>query len=351
MNQSISETLREDIHEIISDPNIPWNEMHRRTILVTGATGLIGGLLVRAISTANSDLNLGVKLIAHGRDSSKGRKLVSEFDIEFISGDIRRPLPSESLPQSIDYIFHCAAITKSAEMASKPVDVISTEIEGTKNILNIALDHQSRSFVYLSSMEIYGQTNKDIVHESDMGYLDLTNPRSCYPESKRLCETMCLAYAIQHGVPVKIARPALTFGAGVPNDDSNTRVANQFARKALRNEDIELHTLGNSVTNCCYTADVIRGLMTILLKGKTSDAYNISNQKTSTTIRKMAELVASDICKGDIHVVTKIPANIETLGYAPDVGHSISSAKLQSLGWSPKYGLEEMYNRMIADWR
>jgi len=347
----VNEVIRADVYDVISDKNIPWNELRDSTVLVTGATGLIGGALVRALSSAKAEYNLNTRLIGHGRNRDKGEALAQEFGLEFFGGDIRKPPLIADVTDRLDYVFHCAAITKSADMVAKPVDVVTTMVDGTLNMLELARKKLCRSFVYLSSMEIYGQTELSEVSERDLGRLDLSNPRSSYPESKRFCESLCIAHAAQYSFPVKIARLARTFGAGTPNDENDMRVANQFARKALTNEDIELHTEGNSIANCCYTSDSIRGLLTVLLKGKDGEAYNIANPDASATVREMAELVANEVCGGRINVVLNVPEDLKTRGYAPNVGYTLNANKLKALGWTPKYGLDEMYLRMLADWQ
>jgi nucleoside-diphosphate-sugar epimerase len=119
----------------------------------------------------------------------------------------------------------------------------------------------------------------------------------------------------------------------------------------MAGEDIRLHTEGGSRGNYCHTADAARGLLTILLKGKDGEAYNVANPGASVTIREMAELVANKICGGGIKVVVDVPINIEKRGYAPDVNFTLNADKLKALGWTPKYGLDEMYRRLLADWR
>jgi nucleoside-diphosphate-sugar epimerase len=289
--------------------------------------------------------------VAHGKNRTKGSILTEECGTEFVAGDIRDAALFSDIADDFDYIFHCAAITKSADMVAKPVDIIATNVDGTRNMLELARTRHCKSFVYLSSMEVYGRTELCAVGENDLGYLDLSNPRSSYPESKRLCEMMCMAYAAQYEIPAKVARLALIFGAGVPNDNCDTRVANQFARSALAEKDIELHTKGNSIANCCSTSDAIRGLLTILFKGNNGEAYNIANIQASMSIRETAELVADKVCDGQIKVIVNVPDDIATRGYAPDVGHTLNADKLKALGWSPKYGLSEMFTLMLADWR
>ncbi|MDR1642075.1 MAG: NAD(P)-dependent oxidoreductase [Clostridiales bacterium] len=344
----MTDILMSDLSEIISDENIGWNSFTNSTILVIGATGLIGSFLVRALSKADKAFELNLNIIAIGRNTTQKEILFNELSLKFISGDIRHPEFFHKIADKIDYIFHCAAITNSTDMLERPVDVISTSVDGTKNALELAKRSSCKSFVYLSSMEIYGQTDLKSVSENDLGYVSLSNPRSSYPESKRLCEVMCLSYATQFNLPVKIARLAQTFGAGTSRDDS--RVFAQFARNAINGTCIILHTDGNSRGNYCYISDSIRGLLTVLLKGKTGEAYNVSNPATSVTIREMANLLAADIFNGSVSVAVNVPNDKAVRSYAPAVGHILNIEKLKALGWLPKYSLKEMFERMIGDW-
>jgi nucleoside-diphosphate-sugar epimerase len=348
----MGETLREDMRNILSDSGIPWNDLRNDTALVTGATGLVGSALVRALSAANKAYNLNLRILAHGRNKDKGEALARACGAEFVCGDIRRPATAADMAKianRIDRIFHCVAITKSADMFARPADVAETEVCGTQNVLKLALERHCKGFVYLSSMEVYGRTDLPEVRESDLGRIDLSNPRSCYPESKRFCETLCAVCVAQYGLSAKIARLAQTFGAGTPKDD--TRVFAWFARSALAGENIVLHTEGKSRGNYCYTADTVRGLLTILLKGKDGEAYNVANPAASATIREMAELVSNEVCGGGIKAVVNVPEDIQKYGYAPETSHRLNADKLMSLGWKPEYGLAEMYKRMLAEWK
>jgi nucleoside-diphosphate-sugar epimerase len=345
----ISGVFLKDLEQIVQSPHIPWSDLRGASFLITGGTGLIGSGLIRVLALANKTLSLKMRIIGHGRSAVKANALSEECGIEFIVRDIRSPIPTETLGDSIDYIIHCAAVTKSAEMAARPVDILGISSEGTRNILELARHKKVKSILFLSSMEVYGQTDKGEVTESDLGYIDLTNPRSSYPESKRFCESLCTGYYTQYGVPVKIARLAQTFGAGTPKDD--TRVFAQFARSALEGKDIILHTRGRSRGNYCYTADTLMAILTILLKGENGNIYNVSNPETSVTIREMADMVAGDICRDRIKVKVDIPSDAASLGYAPDAGYRLNIDKLRKLGWKPQVGLKDMYRRLLADWQ
>ena len=345
----MGKVIRADIYDVTSDRNIPWDDLRDSAVFVTGATGLVGSALCRSIAAANTKLDLGIRLIGHGTNRSKGDSLAEETGMEFIRGDIRELPLIDDASCAADYIVHCASITKSAEMAAKPADVAITMADGTRNVLELARVKCSKSILFVSSMEVYGQTGELEIKEDDLGYLSLSDPRSSYPESKRYCEMLCNAYAAQYGINVKTARLAQTFGAGTSRSD--TRVFAQFAKSALAYEDIELHTEGRSQGNYCYISDTVRALLTILLKGERSEAYNVANPAARATIREMAEMVAGELCSGRISVRVSVPNDISKRGYAPSAAYALNADKLAALGWSPKYGLDEMYRRMLADWR
>ena len=347
----ISGVFKEDLEQIASSSHIPWKTMENSTIFVTGATGVIGSLLIRVLSYVSYRHDLRLRLIAHGRNTVKGDIIAKECGAEFIRGDIRSKPLVEAVSGEIDYIFHCAAMTNSADMVSKPFDVMMTAVDGMRNVLELARLKNLKSITYLSSMEVYGQIDLEEVAESDLGYLDLSSLRSSYPESKRFSEIMCACYVATHGIPIKVARLSRIFGAGTPANDSDMRVAMQFARKAMRCENIELHTAGTSLANCCYTADAISGLITILLKGQIGETYNIANPAASMTVCRMADLVASEVCGGKIRVVVNVPGDVQKMGYAPDMRYVLNVDKLKALGWTPRYGLADMYRRMIDDWK
>lgn len=334
--------LEEDL-KYIANYSLPYEEMKGTTVLVTGATGLIGVSIVRALVAIGD-----IKVIAHVRNREKAEEIYGALlqkNVELYVDDITKEI---NVSENIDYIFHCASITTSKTMIEKPVETICTSVEGTKNILELAKNKKSKSVIYVSSMEMYGAFNNlnHDVTEKDLGYVDNLKIRSNYPESKRLCENMCIAYMSEYNIPVKIARLAQTFGAGILPEEN--RVFAQFAKSAIKGEDIVLHTKGISEGNYCYTRDCITGLLTILLKGKNGEAYNVSNPESHITIADMAYMVADKIAEGRIKVVFDIPSE-NKFGYAADTKMKLNSSKLQALGWKPEIGLEEAYKRMILD--
>lgn len=332
--------LKDDL-EYITNFNLPYQKLKEHTVLVTGATGLIGFQLIKALLAIGN-----IRIIALIRNMDKAKRIYTNEEmqnISFVIGDIVGKI---NVDMDVDYIFHCAAVTTSKIMINNPVETIITSVNGTNNILKLALEKNSKSVVFISSMEMYGAFNSNVgeITEETIGYIDPLELRSNYPESKRLCENMCIAYLHEYNVPVKIARLAQTFGAGILPWEN--RVFAQFARSVLNETDIVLHTKGLSEGNYCYTSDCITGLFTILLKGENGEAYNISNPKNHTTIANMAKMVVENIANNKIKVIYDIPES-NTYGYATETKMKLNSDKLQKIGWIPHVDLEESYNRMI----
>lgn len=354
MNTKRKSILQEDL-EIIANSNLEFEKFKNKTIFITGATGLVGSQIARAYAYCNYKLKLNMTIILFIRNKEKARSLygdlLSRGNIEIIEGDVLDcPEKYMNANRTIDYIVHAASITTSKAMISNPVDVINISVNGTKNMLDLAYRHNVKGFIYISSMEMYGQFDRESlkINESDLGYLDILNVRSNYPESKRMCENMCIGYMKQYHVPVYIARLSQTFGAGILQGEN--RVFAQFARSVMNGQDIVLHTKGLSEGNYCYTRDMVLAIMTILLKGKIGNAYNVVNEETHTSIAGMAKMVAEKIANNKIKVIFDIPEE-NIYGYANDTKMKLSSAKLQCLGWKPSVNLEEAYRRMISEMR
>lgn len=316
-------------------------------VLITGATGLVGSLLVKALSCLNRRENLNIRILAWVRSPEKARKVFGDLldrgDLELLVGDVReRP----EISGSVDYIVHTASATASRTFVTEPVETLLTSLDGTRNLLEIARQKGSRSMVYVSSMEVYGVTdpNLDRVREEDLGYLDVLSVRSAYSEGKRACENLCAGYASEYGVNVKMARLAQTFGAGVGSGDN--RLFAQLTKSCMAGRDIVLHTAGNSMGNYCYTADTTLALLTLLMAGEKGQAYTVVNDDTAMRIREVAKLASDTLTGGKSRIVYDIPEDAIVYGYAPDVTMRLTSEKLRALGWQPEVALPEMFRRL-----
>lgn len=343
--------LQEDL-DFIANMDFPFEVFKNCTFLISGATGLIGSLLIKALLCCDRRRELNIRVLGLVRDINKAKRIYQNCfersNLKFLIADLQ--YDKIETDEKIDYIIHTAAITNSKKMITKPCDTINTAINGTISLLNLAVEKDIRTFLYLSSMEIYGDAcEKSLIKEQDLGYIDLENLRNCYPESKRMCECLCIAYANQYGLNTVSARLAQTFGAGVIKDEN--RVFAQFAKSVIENRDIVLHTTGKSEGNYCYSRDAIKALLLLLIYGKKGESYNISNERCHTTIKNMAELVASNIAGGKIKVVCDLPKNNNIYGYASDKKMKLDASKMRGLGWKPEVDLKEAYERMIESMR
>lgn len=315
--------------------------------LITGATGYIGSMLVKHIN--ETDENASITALVRNR--SKAENMLPH-GVEIIESDLCDRRCEERLTEAgirANYIIHCASVTASAEMISRPVEVTESIVNMTQNILGFARHNRVKSMVYLSSMEVYGSISNVDGHriteeEVSRGEVELLASRSCYPLGKRMAENICYSYYTEYGIPVKIARLAQTFGEGVLPSDK--RVFAQFAKAVKENKDIVLHTQGRSMGNYCGIHDAISGIMTILEKGVNGEAYNVVNEANTMEIRQMAEFVANTIARGKIKVVYDVAENNQ-YGYAADTSLRLSGGKLVSLGWEPKEDLGDMYAQLI----
>lgn len=312
------------------------------TVLVSGATGLIGKYLVRFLARYCS-----CRVIAVVREKERAQRFFGDLEqqIEYICSDITE-LKAED--RSVDYMIHGASITSSRSFLTQPAKVIYTSVEGTRRMLEYARKNPLKGFVYLSTMEVYGAPEtEEKICEWNGTNLNPMSVRSSYPESKRLCESLCSAYCSEYDIPARVVRLTQTFGPGVEYGDP--RVFAEFARCAIEGKDIVLHTKGDTRRSYLYLADACTAILTALTEGASGEAYNAANESTYCSILQMAELVAKQNAKGRIQVRVEPDDELqEKLGYAPVLKMNLDTAKLQKIGWKPEIGLSDIFERMIA---
>ena len=328
----------------IAGADLPWEKLRGSNILVTGGTGLIGMTVIHALIKAGRDRGLGLKIYAVVRDPAKAQRvfgdLAGALELELLKGTMEELPP---LPDRIEYWIHGACPTASAFMTAHPVEVIRTSLEGTINLLEAARGAGTEGFVYLSSMEAFGEVNtEDLLDEKSLGNVDLSRVRSCYPESKRMCEMLCTSYAKEYGVPAMSIRLAQTFGPGV--DYNDRRVFAMMTRNAIKGEDIVLATKGTSRHPYLYTAQAVTAILTVLLKGEAGETYNAANPATYCSIYEMGEMVAREVAGGKICV--RVDENGDASRYPAPSFLNMDIAKIEKLGWKPEKDLVWMYKRL-----
>ena len=322
--------------------DLPWDKLSGCNILVTGATGLIGGCLVEALMM---NPNRNYHVYASGRNEERARKRFAEFAevkaFHFIQHDVMLPLQSDV---DFDYIIHAASNASPNFFTQKPVEVIKSNIDGVANLMEYGLTHGMKRFLYVSSGEVYGEGDGRIFTEDYSGYVNPTSPRSCYPSSKRAAETLCVSYAAEYSADVVIARPCHTYGPHFTEQDN--RVYAQFIRNVLRGKDIVMKSTGEQFRSWCYVVDCASALLYILLKGESGKAYNIADEKSNICIRELAETIAEI---GEKKVVIDVPDADEKRGYNPVMKSVYSTERLEAMGWSARFDIREGLKHTISE--
>ena len=335
---------QEDMDFILNFPSINWEQLRNKNVLVTGGTGLIGSTLIKVLLYANNKKALNLYVIALVRNVEKAQAIFDESkNLQYVVCTVEE---LTKFDMTIDYIVHGASPTASAFFVKHPVETIKTAVNGTMNLLALALEKHVQGFVYLSSMEVYGAPHTDeIIPETQGTTVDTMSVRSCYPEAKRLCESLCTSYASEYKVPAMAIRLAQTFGPGVAKYDG--RVFAEFARCAMHKQDIVLQTAGTSKRCYLYTADAVTAILTVLLAGKPGEAYNVANRETYCSIMEMAQMVVDKLVGGAIKVQVSSDGKHEQK-FSPPHNLNLGIDKIQKLGWRADKNLVEMYERMIV---
>lgn len=330
----MNSVLTEDILAFKND--FPFaSELKNSSFLITGVSGLIGGLITRCLLS----LEQNIHIIAPVRDISKVKSFEGDGDVCFVEGDLLS-LDYSILP-SVDYVIHCASPTSSKFFVEFPVETSEFILESSIKLLRYCKTNNVKVFLFLSSLEIYGEIDNDqFINEDAQGYLGPLSPRSSYPMAKRTVENLCSLYSKEYGVSTRIARLTQTTGAGVV--DSDDRAIVQFVRKAVAGEDIVLHTKGLSARPYLYTIDAVNALMHILLRGSSGEAYNVANDDTYISAAQLADYVRK-VINNDIVVRYDVD---DSFGYAPASNMRLSTDKLRRLGWKPLYGLKNIILRL-----
>lgn len=306
--------------------DLPWDKFDGCNILVTGATGLIGSCLVDVLMLHP---NKKYNVYASGRNKERALSLFSKYkedeDFHFFVYDVTNPLESNI---NFHYIIHAASNASPNFFSAKPVEIIKSNIYGVINLINYGLKHDLRRFLYVSSGEVYGEGDGRKFTEDYSGYVDPTQSRSCYPSSKRTAENLCVAYSEEFGVDTVIARPTHVYGPHFTESDN--RVYAQFIRNVINEEDIIMKSTGSQYRSWCYVVDCVSALLHILLKGERGQAYNIADNSSNISIKKLAEIIANLSNK---QVIQQDPSNIEKIGYNVVTKSIFSTDKIEKLGW------------------
>ena len=336
----------EDV-KYVAGVDLPWNKLKGKSVMLSGATGMIGSFFVDVLMEKNASENLNCRVFAFGRNEGKLRERFSKYAenpfLEFLQYNIQEPLTYENI-ESVDYLLHLASNTNPLLYSTDPIGTVLTNVLGVKNMLDFCVKHRTARFAFASSNEMYGENRGDVefFDENYCGYINCNTLRAGYPESKRCGEALCQAYKSQKGLDVVIPRLTRTFGPTMSMSDA--KAASQFIKKGVVGEDIVLKSAGTQYFSYTYVADAVCGLLTVLLCGESGEAYNIADESGDIRLKDFASIVADYSGK---KVVYEIPDAVEAAGYSKATKARLDGRKLKALGWKPKYDIKTGIQRTI----
>lgn len=343
--------LKQDMEDIYSR-RTDWDIFDGKTVLLTGAYGMLASYLVYFFFYLKEGKNINVKLMAVVRNKEKFYKKFRDLDSIDECNVIERNLSQKlEISTDVDYIIHAASLASPQYYSVCPVDVLQPNTIGNYNLLQLAKEKQVKGYLLFSTGDVYGAVNVEsgLIGEETFGAMNTLDIHNCYSESKRMAETMCKAFQVQYNVPTKIARIAHTY-APTMDIENDPRVFASFVKNIVNRQDIVMKSSGAGKRSFCYITDAVAGYFAVLLDGKAGEAYNVCNTSQYVSIRQLADCLANLYPDRHIHVVQKersaeehYTENVLLLGSesTPD------NAKLKNLGWEAKVSIRDGFDRVV----
>lgn len=326
--------------DIICNSSVNWQMYRDKVCLITGATGRLGRYIIEALADIDIKYNLNMRIVGLARSRNKVEtvfgNLIELPNVSFLYQNILAPI---EYPGNIDYIFHTAGPAAPEDFKSIPVETLWGHVGGTHNILECARKYHTKRIFYISTVEIYGEWKEDrLIDELDMGPLQHFNYRACYPEAKRLCETMLASYKQEYEIDFCGVRLSHTLGPGILLDDG--RAFAEFMQCAIEGKDIILHSDGSTMRTYTYVADAINAFFLVMEKGE-SIFYNVAAEENLISVRDLASLIASMSPSGKTKVV--FGEDSKKLPYLPFKLAIMDTSRIQNLGWKPQTDIQHMF--------
>ncbi len=327
----------EQLKKAVADLGENWQYLEGRSIVVTGATGLIGSALIDVLCCAQALGAAKMDIYAASRNLERMQQRFHSWEtLSFIRYEAAEALQWE---QKFDYVIHCAGNGQPGDIAREPVETMMGSILGLYHLLeHIKMSGGKCRMLYVSTSEIYGNrdhSGSEWYTEEDYGRLDILNVRACYPSVRRAAETLSVSYIEEYGLDVVIARPGHIYGPNVIDRDN--RVYAQFIRDALAKRDIVMKSQGTQLRSYCYVLDCVTAMLTLLISGEKGTAYNISNKESVVTIRQLAEEIAGQAGR---KVICTQAEDWEKKSYNLMDVSALNAERLESLGWRGRYNLQ-----------
>ncbi|WP_269523430.1 NAD-dependent epimerase/dehydratase family protein [Coraliomargarita parva] len=356
---SATDIVQEDLEFICRELEKEFKLLEGKKLLLIGGAGFLGYYLVQSILHLNTKLPAGsaVELTVYD-NFIRGvpdwlTALEGDATLTLVKHDITHPLPEGM--GAFDYIIHAASIASPTFYRKYPIETMDANVNGLRLILDYCMQMKDAGtpvsgLLYYSTSEIYGDPSPENIPtpESYRGNVSCTGPRACYDESKRYGETLCVNFAQQHGVPVRIARPFNNYGPGLKITDK--RVLPDFARDVLAGRDIIMLSDGKPTRTFCYIADAIVGYFKILLVGRDGESYNIGIEQPEISMAELADRVVAlskELFGYTGQVVKQDSSDSAYLVDNPNRRCPVIDKARDELGYDPKIGPDEGLRRAL----
>ncbi len=300
-------------------------------IIVAGGAGFIGSHLCDFLIEKGEQVICIDNLITG--DCKNVEQLMQNENFSFLEQDISQKF---NIDGEIKQIYNLASPASPVDYQEKPLETLEAGSAGVKNLLELAKAKKA-AYLFASTSEVYGDPLEHPQKETYWGNVNSVGPRSCYDESKRFGEALCVSYRDIHNIDVKIVRIFNTYGPRLAKDDG--RVVSNFIMQALENKSITVYGKGNQTRSFCYVSDMVNGLF-LLMNSQEKGPVNIGNP-SETTISELAEIVIKLTNSSSKIEFKELPID-DPVRRLPDV----SLAK-EKLGWIPKVPLEEGLKKTI----
>lgn len=334
----------DDVKSILD--NIPQlKNIYGKSVFITGGTGMICSSVIDLLLYLNKKSNAKIRVILGGRSIERTTKRFTGFaegiDYKFVYYDATKEM---DLGIKVDYIIHGASNANPTVYSKEPVETMLANLIGLNNLLEYAVKNEVNRLLYISSSEIYGKKEENTPYkEDDYGFVDILNLRACYPNAKRAAETLCISYSEEYRMDTVIVRPGHIYGPSITESDS--RASAQFTRNAVNGENIVMKSSGIQLRSYCYTLDCASAILTVLLNGESQNAYNISSDSCIVSIRDMAEALAN---AANTKVIFENSSDIERKSYNLMTNSSLNGEKLQKLGWTAKFDIDQGTKKTVS---
>jgi UDP-glucuronate decarboxylase len=296
------EIVHQDLEYICNGLQKELHEMAGKNLLITGGAGFLGHYFVQSVLHWNHKVEPSQHIHLTVFDNySRGLprwliELEEDRNLTLVKHDIRTPLPNDM--GDFQYIIHAASIASPTYYRKDPIGTMDANVNGLRMLLDYFKQQQEKGkevggFLFFSSSEIYGDPSSESIPtpEDYRGFVSCTGPRACYDEAKRYGETLCVNFAQQYNLPIKVARPFNNYGPGLKITDR--RVLPDFARDVLAGKNIVMLSDGSPKRTYCYAADSITGYYKVLVKGHLGEAYNIGIESPEISVAELAEKVVN----------------------------------------------------------